>query len=354
MKIEREKDKELNAWIWKADFRYKKKRYRIKAFSKDALERKVIEIKSNADNPVSKVKFSQVVKERIKDFDLNDSNGRRKKKVLEMFQTFIKDKNTLEITTSDYYDYVQFRRTQNKKISNVALNLELTCINSCLKASTNYFSGLEKFVAPRVPWQKVNRQRRRRTIHEDERQKLLAWMRFEGTHYREKRTSIERRNFFADMFELALNTAMRWGEIAQLEFSYINFDWKVVQLPKEITKTGTGRDVYLNSRALEILEKRKVRRVNQFVFPSFDGQSYEKNYYYYLRHYANKCKLDFSLKGFTPHSTRHTAISEMIRRSGDFAGAQAQAGHSDATMTALYAHAQGNQMHALVEKLLEK
>lgn len=354
MNIRREKDKELNTWIWKADFRYKKKRYRIKAFNKESLDRKIIDIKSNADHPVLKVKFSLCVKERIKEFDLSDANGRRKKKVLEMFQTFIKDKNTIEITTSDYYDYVQFRRSQNKKISNVALNLELTCINSCLKASTNYFAGLEKFLAPRVPWQKVNRQRRRRVIYEDEKQKLLAYMRFEGTHYREKKTSIERRGLFADMFELALNTAMRWGEIAQLRFSYINFNWKIIQLPKEITKTGTGRDVYLNTRAIGILEKRQKLQINEFVFPNLVGDSYEKNYYYYLRHYAQKCKLDFSLKGFTPHSTRHTAISEMLLKSGDFAGAQAQAGHSDATMTALYAHARGGQMHALVENLVEK
>lgn len=371
MKIDRIKDKTLNTWIWKADFWYKKKKYRPTAFSKSELDNAIIAIKQKADKIAlgleaeQTITIKQLLDKHSKELGDADKNKKRAKTVCAQFVKKT-GANLLvtELTDAEIYDYIRWRKdarlklikkgNRTKPIRATSINKELSFILTMLKNSSRYFREMKGYAPPAMPWEKNDQQPRERIISDTERVQILIYLRCSGRHGRERIYSINRRVFFADMFEIALNTAMRWGEIARLEWSFVFFDKKIIKLPKEITKTGVGRVVYLNSRSVEILTTRKTVSTTSYVFPSFTGEGFEKYAHAAFQRYCNKLGLDFSLDGFTLHTTRHTAITELLERSGDFAATQAQAGHSDRSFTARYAHARADRMHSVVENLVKK
>ena len=55
-------------------------------------------------------------------------------------------------------------------------------------------------------------------------------------------------------FLLAMETAMRQGEIVKFKWAHVHLKKRVISLPREITKTDDGRDVPLSSLAIAVLE----------------------------------------------------------------------------------------------------
>lgn len=60
---------------------------------------------------------------------------------------------------------------------------------------------------------------------------------------------------------LALETAMRAGELIGMQWDEINIDQRFIVIPKEREKTRKGRQVPLSTKALGVLAKLKKRRV---------------------------------------------------------------------------------------------
>lgn len=56
------------------------------------------------------------------------------------------------------------------------------------------------------------------------------------------------------LIRLAIETAMRQGEILQLEWKFINLKNRVIVLPKEAVKNGTERHVPLSTVAVKVIE----------------------------------------------------------------------------------------------------
>lgn len=373
MKIWREKDKELNTWLWKADFTLNKKRYRPKAFSKSDLDAIITQIKSNAELKKHGLKtfappvtLQQIVNERIRELDLSIRSHRQTKTILRDFQKRVGSETAVEaLTVSDIRAYVQALKDARRKrrlppFSPQTINKYLGMISSLLRRANTYFRLLDDFTPPAIPWEKVPRSRIDRVITPEETKLMLEYMRFEGFHRdkkigrRERESSRAARFDFADMFEIALNTAMRWGEILPLRWSWIDLTRKIIILPGEVTKTGASRRVYLNSRVVEVLKKRRASNESEFVFTSpKTGTARSSRYHFYgIRRICEKLELPFSRAGFTLHTTRHTATSNLLKLSGDFAGTQKQVGHTDRSMTARYAHATDKEMLNLVESLV--
>lgn len=366
MKIWREKDKILNSWIWKADFWYRKKKYRPTAFNKDALEREIIRLKTEADNDARGVKVARVtladcVKERVKDLDLSRQSHKQVKKILEIFDRLAgADKLLIEISSADFRAFINYLKEQNAEIAPQTINKYLGMISGCLSRAREYFAEMEDYQRPRVPWQKVSRRAKDRTISDGERTALLEYLRFEGKHFNKKMNRFEKdisraaRFEYADMFEIALLTAMRWGEVRLIEWTFIDFKNKIIALPSPVTKTGEARIVYLNSRAVEIFKEREKTKRSKYVFPAGGNPANSRKYYYGgIKRICEHLGLPFSREGFTLHTTRHTAVSEILDKTGNFAAAQAQAGHSDAYMTARYAHARRDKMLEVMETLVK-
>ena len=59
---------------------------------------------------------------------------------------------------------------------------------------------------------------------------------------------------YHDYFRLLMETACRRSELLYLKTSWIDLSKRVINLPAEVTKTGTAREVPLSKKATEILE----------------------------------------------------------------------------------------------------
>lgn len=363
MKITKTKDKLLRTWVWQADFTCKGRRYKPKAFSKEELERIIIQIKSNANlrsvglpTNAPKISVSQLVSEHIRDFNYDVEYYRRAKVVVEAFMSFVGGDTAVEsITPADLRGFIRYRRTQNPRLQNSSINKDLTFISKMLSSAHEYFRQLASYTAPRMPWEPESTRRNDRVIYEEESRRLLEYLRDPNLHPREKPDSPQIRGDYADMFELAMNSAMRWGEISQLEWPMINIKAGEIVLPKRLTKTDEPRVVPLNSRAREILERRSRSKHAFWVFPRADGMGPRKYYYDRLRSICKKLGLPFGREaGFTLHSTRHTAISSLLGKGVDIATIQQISGHSDREIALRYTHTSKKRVQEAVEKLAEK
>lgn len=94
----------------------------------------------------------------------------------------------------------------------------------------------------------IRNRRERRVTHDEEVRLIDACKRHVG-------------GWLADVVVLALETAMRRGEIAALRWEYINVSARTALLPD--TKNGTARTVPLSPRAIEALKSLgRVRRID--------------------------------------------------------------------------------------------
>lgn len=124
-----------------------------------------------------------------------------------------------------------------------------------------------------------------------------------------------------DMFLFAIETAMRAGEMINLEWDDIDFDRRTATLNK--TKNNDKRIVPLSLEAVRILASRKslprpfsvVRQTMTSVFSA-------------------KC-LSLNIENATFHDTRHTAITRLAKKLSAFELAR-MAGHRDMNMTLRY------------------
>lgn len=108
-----------------------------------------------------------------------------------------------------------------------------------------------------------------------------------------------RNPLIADMAKLALETAMRRGELHGLLWEHVDLKRRVAFLPK--TKNGDTREVPLSTKAVAILES--VPRTTDLVFP---GINYENFHGVWKRACERAGITDFHF-----HDLRHMAISRI-------------------------------------------
>lgn len=132
----------------------------------------------------------------------------------------------------------------------------------------------------------------------------------------------------AAIITIAVETAMRRGEIAALEWEHVDFKRNVVHLPK--TKTDTPRDVPLSSRAiraLKSLRKKDVGRVFELQAESM-SQAFDRAC---EPHRANISNIRF-------HDLRHEATSRLFERGFTLMEVAAITGHKTLEMLKRYTH----------------
>lgn len=137
---------------------------------------------------------------------------------------------------------------------------------------------------------------RDRRIGDDEIQKILAALGFDGKNVVTKRDSI------AVAFLFALETAMRQGEIWGLDWQDIYLDKRYLRLHE--TKNGTKRDVPLSTEAVRLLK---------LLNPKRSGRVFNSN--------QESCAVIFrrslmiaGIRELTFHDTRHEALTRLARK----------------------------------------
>lgn len=136
---------------------------------------------------------------------------------------------------------------------------------------------------------------------------------------------------------LALETAMRQGEILKLTWEHLNLKTRIAHLPE--TKNGTKRDVPLSVKARDALIRMGVK-TNGKVF-GYTGQGLKSTWRFML--------LKLNIVDLHFHDLRHEAISRLFELGSlDMMEVAAISGHKSLTMLKRYTHLKAQR---LVRKL---
>ncbi len=156
---------------------------------------------------------------------------------------------------------------------------------------------------------------RDRRLNGDEEQLLLA------------AADAGRSPYMRPLIILAMETAMRQGEMLSLTWGDIDLDKRIAHL--DMTKNGESRDVPLSSRALDALEALKQQQIDDRVVPS--TKSGVQQAWGHLRARAG-------LSDFHFHDLRHEAVSRLLERGLNVIETATISGHKELRMLQRYSH----------------
>ena len=260
---------------------------------------------------------------------LKKGYGQEKYRIEQLSRSFLGDKIVRTVTSVDIATYRDQRLSEvnprtKKPLSASSVRLEMSLLS-------NFFdiSRIEWGLCDENPVLKVRKPKsppgrdRRLTARED---RLI--LRYAHQHSNSDLYSI---------VVLALETAMRQGEILALEWEHINLKTRIAHLPT--TKNGTKRDVPLSFKAREALVRLGVKTSGR-VF-GYTNEGLKSTWRFMIR------KLGIEDLHF--HDLRHEAISRLFELGTlDVMEIAAISGHKSLAMLKRYTHLKATK---LVRKL---
>lgn len=131
------------------------------------------------------------------------------------------------------------------------------------------------------------------------------------------------------LFELAIETTMRRGEILSLEWKNVNLDLEVRTAMLIDTKNGESRAVPLSSTAIRILEELKPANKNGKVFSITKSQ---------LRNAWETARSEAGISDIRLHDMRHEGTSRLFEKDLNVMEAASVTGHKTLSMLQQYTH----------------
>lgn len=245
-----------------------------------------------------------------------------------------------ELTAAHIRLYITERITEVKAVS---VNREVTVIASALHSAHVDFPELETWTCPKIPRPKVERSRRERLITQEEIMKVLTEL-LSFRRADETERDFNRRRIVGQVFQMALLTGARVGEIIALRWEQIDFKAHILQIigrKNRFKVAKTVRYLELTPTMEEILrERKKINAFGDYVFCR-TGNSITK-YHQILREAAEAVGVAYGAKergGFITHDARHTAVTRMLQAGVDLSTVGAITGHSDSQLILHYSHA---------------
>lgn len=362
MKIWREYSPRYKRKVWLFRFEFARRNYRRGGFDSkemaqaaaDAL-RAQLQLQRYGLAPPPEDNRPRVTLAEVLDERWRRTTDRRTKfyreRVFETFQKLLPAGVLVaQVTTASFAAYLDHRR---KTVAIQTAQRELTEIIAALNAAPDFFPSLADYQAPHRPRVKTPSGARERIITPTESDAILRELRRpqepdELSHHYAARLDA------ADLFELALHTAARRGELLRLRWSDVNFDWHTLRV--DSTKTDSVRVVPLTDRALELLRARRAREGGTFVFDARQGRGAAKSDFHEatLADACARAGVPYGRKtpgGLTLHDARHTAITAMLQGGASIETVKSISGHSTTGMLMRYAHATETSQRAAVEKL---
>jgi len=133
--------------------------------------------------------------------------------------------------------------------------------------------------------------------------------------------------YMRPLIVLAIETAMRQGEMLTLTWADVDLEKRIAHL--DMTKNGESRDVPLSSRALEALAALKELQIDDRVVPS--TKSGVQQAWGHLRARAE-------IPDFHFHDLRHEAVSRLLERGLNVIETATISGHKELRMLQRYSH----------------
>jgi integrase len=141
---------------------------------------------------------------------------------------------------------------------------------------------------------------------------------------------------------IAIETAMRQGEIMSMRWDRVDFDNHLVFLPKPNTKTEVARYVALSVRAEEVLKKQRERTTRNVAVWSYKPGGMRTAYKRAVKRAGSK-NLDF-------HDLRHEAASRYADKGLTIHQLKAITGHKTLQMLTRYIHSDTESIVAAVRR----
>ena len=255
--------------------------------------------------------------------------AQEKYRIAEISRSFLGAKNVHEVTSVDIATYRDARlQTINPRtgrpLSSSTIRLELSLLSNFFDISRIEWGYCESNPVVNVRKPKIPPGRDRRLTPREERQIL----RYCHSHSNPELYSI---------VVLALETAMRQGEILGLQWQHINLKTRVAHLPE--TKNGTKRDVPLSIKARDALIRLGVKTNGKAL--SYTASGIKSTWRFMVK------KLGINDLHF--HDCRHEAVSKLFELGTlDMLEVSAISGHKSLAMLKRYTHLRANR---LVNKL---
>jgi integrase len=152
-----------------------------------------------------------------------------------------------------------------------------------------------------------------------------------GEEARLRKACEDARNpFLVPVIDLALETAMRQGEVVGLEWMHVDLASQVAHLP--LTKNGEARSVPLSKKAVDVLKALRPddEDAEGPVFPGLTGEAIK-------RAFMRAC-VRAELKDFHFHDLRHEATSRLFEKGLNPIEVASITGHKTLQMLKRYTH----------------
>lgn len=216
----------------------------------------------------------------------------------------------------DFAKYRDERLAAGKAANTV--RLELAIVSHLFTIAKKEW-GMESLANPvqaiRLP--APGRARSRRLVGDEEERLLAA-------------CDTSRSSALKDLVVLALETAMRQGELLSLRWSNVDLQGTAAHLPE--TKNGESRDVPLSTRAIEVLRRRPRSLKDNRVFFEWKAASG-------LKHTWSRAVQRAGIDDLHFHDLRHEATSRLFEKPGfGIMEVAAITGHKTLTMLKRYTH----------------
>lgn len=141
----------------------------------------------------------------------------------------------------------------------------------------------------------------------------------------------------------ALQTGMRRGEIFNLKWSNIDFEYEIIELLE--TKSGKSRKIPISSKMMKVFEE--VKNGTEYVFINKEtGLPYND-----IKRSFHSVLDKAGIKDFRFHDFRHTAATRMLEKGADIRTVQEILGHSSVSVTERYTHTNAKNKKSAIEIL---
>lgn len=206
-------------------------------------------------------------------------------------------------------------RDVTKTLAGSTVKLELMLLSHVYSTAITEW-GMEELTNPveKIRKPKAPPGRTRRLTPAEERKVLRAAWRHPN------------REFYA-IIQLALETAMRQGEILSLRWDLVSWRKRTVLLP--MTKNGDAREVPLSRTAFDILKNHMVPQAEGRIF-SYTSNGLKSTWRFFIR--------SLGIDDLHFHDLRHCAISSLLERGLNTIEVASISGHKSMSMLKRYSH----------------
>jgi site-specific recombinase XerD len=149
--------------------------------------------------------------------------------------------------------------------------------------------------------------------------------------------------------DLSLHTGMRTKEQFSLRWSQVDFERRILTLPK--TKNGTIRHIPLNSVAMAALTTIRDAQ-SEGTAEVFPSKRKEGAALHNAKGWFNAAIKEAKIEGYTWHCNRHTFASRLVMRGINLRTVGELLGHRTMAMTMRYAHLSPAHNAAAVDSLV--